>query len=142
MTLKNSNSRCQGQTKSGKACRAAATAGGLCFFHANPNKAAELGRMGGRSRGRPFAEVPEPLPKLDKVDAVRDVAEKLIADVYAGRVQPRVAAGLAPLLNLQLRVVQATDFERGLAQLEKLAKRAERNAPIMRGNDAVTPEPE
>jgi hypothetical protein len=76
------------------------------------------------------------------VDAVRDVAEKLIADVYAGRVQPRVAAGLAPLLNLQLRVVQATDFERGLAQLEKLAKRAERNAPIMRGNDAVTPEPE
>ena len=50
MIAKKSDSRCQGRTKSGKPCRAAATAGGLCFFHANPNKASELGRIGGRSK--------------------------------------------------------------------------------------------
>jgi hypothetical protein len=67
---------------------------------------------------------PYPLPKLDKVSAVQDAVEKLIADVYAGKLQPRVAAGLAPLLNLQLRTIEATDLERRLEQLEKLLARA------------------
>jgi hypothetical protein len=57
---------------------------------------------------------------------VRDAVEKLIADVYAGRVHPRVAAGLAPLLSLQLRAVEATDLEWRLENVEKLlAKDAE-----------------
>ena len=125
MIPKNSNPRCQAQTTSGEPCRAAATSGGLCFFHANPDKAAELGRIGGRKKSRLPAEVPNPLPKLDKVSAVQDAVEKLIADVYAGRLHPRVAAGLAPLLNLQLRTVEATDLERRLEQVEKPLARAE-----------------
>lgn len=47
MPPKNLDPRCKAQAKSGKRCGAAATAGGLCFFHANPNKASELGRIGG-----------------------------------------------------------------------------------------------
>jgi len=125
MTATNSNSRCQGQTKSGKPCRAAATSGGLCFFHANPNKAAELGRIGGRSKSRLPAELIDPLPKLDKVTAVQDAVEKLISEVYAGKLHPRVAAGLAPLLNLQLRALEATDLDRRIAKVEKLLVRAE-----------------
>lgn len=109
MTSKNQDSRCQGQTKAGKPCRAAATSGGLCFFHSNPNKAVELGQIGGRKKSRPSAEAPEPLPRLDKVTAVRDAVEKLIADVLGGILHPRVAAGLAPLLSLQLRAVEAVD---------------------------------
>ena len=99
---------CKAKAKSGKPCRAAATASGLCFFHANPNKVAELGRIGGRKKSRLPAEVPGPFPRLDKVSAVQDAVEKLIADVYAGKLPPRVATGLAPLLNLQLRTVEAT----------------------------------
>jgi hypothetical protein len=125
MALQNSNPRCQGQAKSGEPCRAAATPGGLCFFHANPNKAAELGRIGGRKKSRLPAEVPDPLPRLDKVTAVRDAVEKLIADVYAGKLHPRVAAGLAPLLNLQLRAVGVTDLEQRLEKVEKLLARTE-----------------
>jgi hypothetical protein len=125
MTAMNSNPRCQGQTKSGNPCRAAATAGGLCFFHANPRKAAELGRIGGRKKSRPPSEAPDPLPRLDKVSAVRDAVEKLIADVYAGKLHPRVAAGLAPLLNLQLRAVGVTDLEQRLEKVEKLLARTE-----------------
>ena len=56
---------------------------------------------------------------------MQDAVEKLIADVYAGRLHPRVAAGLAPLLNLQLRTVEATDLERRLEQVEKPLARAE-----------------
>ncbi len=99
---------------------AIATAGGLCPFHANPNKASELGRIGGRSRSRIPEELVDPLPKLDNVIAVQGAVEKLISEVYAGKLHPRVAAGLAPLLNLQLRALEATELERRLAKVEKL----------------------
>lgn len=111
--------RCKAKTKSGKACQAAATAGGLCFFHANPDKASELGRIGGRSNRRAAGENADPLPTLDNAIAVRDMVARLIADVYAGKIHPRIAAGLAPLLNLQLRAIEATDLELRVAELEK-----------------------
>src|SRR5271156_5023118 len=119
MSPKNSNSRCKSKTKSGKPCQAAATAGGLCFFHANPNKASELGRIGGRSKRHEGGENADPLPTLDNVIAVRDTVAQLIAEVYAGKMNPRVAANLAPLLNLQLRAIETTDFERRLARVEE-----------------------
>ena len=34
---------CKGKTKTDAACRAPASAGGLCYFHANPNRAKTLG---------------------------------------------------------------------------------------------------
>jgi hypothetical protein len=106
MIPQNKNTRCSGRTKKGEPCRAAATPGGLCFFHANPNKASELGRIGGRSKGHAAAEITDPLPVLNNAIAVRDTLARLIADVHAGNLQPRVAAGLAPLLNLQLRTIE------------------------------------
>jgi len=61
MTRWNPETCCKALTKKGQPCRAAATAGGLCFFHANPNKASELGRIGGRSNGKFLANNSEPL---------------------------------------------------------------------------------
>ena len=118
--------RCRGRTKKGKPCRAAATTGGLCFFHTNPNKAAELGRIGGRSNRRPVPASVDPLPRLDNAKAVRDTADRLIADVYSGKVEPRIASSLAPLLNLQLRAVETTDLVRRIVELEKRAAEADR----------------
>jgi len=121
MTLKNSNSPCQALTKKGTPCRAAATEGGLCFFHANPNKAVELGRIGGKKNGRMLVGT-EPLPNLDNAMAVRDTVARLIADVYAGKLHPRIATGLAPLMHLQLRVLEKTEFEKRLARVERLMR--------------------
>ena len=119
--------RCKGKNKSGKPCGAAATAGGLCFFHANPDKASELGRKGGRQKRHAAGDGGEPLPTLDNALAVRDTVARLIADVYAGKINPRIASGLAPLLNLQLRAIEITDMGRRLADLEnKLAEEAEK----------------
>src|SRR5579864_7768386 len=111
MAAKKTDSRCKARAKNGKPCRAAATAGGLCFFHANPNKASELGRIVGRSKRPTVPENAEPLPALDRMVAVRDAVDRLITDVYAGKVHPKIAAGLAPLLQLQLRAMDATDTE-------------------------------
>lgn len=95
--------------------------GGLCYFHANPAKAAELGRIGGRKHG--LASTPsssEPLLKLDSASALRDLGARLIADVHAARLHPRLAAGLAPLLQFQLRAIQTSNMEQRLTRLEKL----------------------
>ena len=113
-----SSCHCQGKTKTGRRCRAAATEGGLCFFHANPNKASELGRIGGRSKRHAVVESRDP-PRLDNAIAVRDMVAQLIADVYAGKIQPRVAASLAPLLNLHLRAIETSNLELRVKKLEK-----------------------
>jgi len=118
-------SRCQARTKAGKPCQAAATAGGLCFFHGNPNKASELGRLGGRSNRHVIDGPLDPLPTLDNALAVRDTVARLIADVYAGKIHPRIAAGLASLLNLQLRAIEITnaiDIKHLEERVEQLAK--------------------
>jgi general stress protein YciG len=48
---------CKATTSSGKPCRAKPHKGGLCFFHSDPQKAAELGQKGGR-RNRHTYETP------------------------------------------------------------------------------------
>src|ERR1019366_3856520 len=47
-----SRERCKAQTKAGGVCPAPAVERGLCFFHAHPEKLAELGRQGGKSNRR------------------------------------------------------------------------------------------
>ena len=121
MRAKRQEHRCKAITKSGNPCQAAATPGGLCFFHANPDKASELGRIGGRNNRQTASENPEPLPTLDTALSIRDAIGRLIAEVYAGRIHPRIASGLAPLLSLQLRAIDTTELERRLAKLEKLS---------------------
>jgi hypothetical protein len=119
MILKKFDLRCKAKTKSGKRCRAAATEGGLCFFHANPNKAAELGRIGGKSKRQFADETEDPLPTLNNPLAIQDTVSRLIGEIYEGKLNPKIASGLAPLLNLQLRAIETTDLERRIVKLEK-----------------------
>jgi hypothetical protein len=128
MSPNNKLHRCKAKTKTGKPCRAAATPGGLCFLHANPNKAAELGRLGGKANRHASGENADPLPTLDSVTAVHDLVARLIADIHAERLHPRIAAGLAPLLSLQLRtleIMEIAKLERGLGKLENPPANAE-----------------
>jgi len=68
-----------------------------------------------------------PLPKLDTAIAVRDLVAQLIADVHSGKLPPKIAAGLAPLMTLQLRAIETTgisNIELRLAKAEELLARA------------------
>lgn len=130
MNHKKLNLLCKAITKSGKPCPAFAIKGGdRCFFHTHPDKAAELGGIGGRSNRRSAVENTDPLPTLDSALAVRETVARLIADVYAGKLNPRVAAVLAPLLKLQLSAIEITEItnkmERRIAKVEKLLAGAE-----------------
>ena len=44
--------------------------------------------------------------------------ETLIEELYSGKVSPRIAGCVAPLLNLQMRAIQATDLEMRIRKLE------------------------
>jgi hypothetical protein len=73
----------------------------------------------------------DPLPKLDNAVAVRDAVARLIADVLSGTLHPRVAAGLAPLMNLQLRAIEAVEWanvNERLSRLEKMLPELEKSS--------------
>jgi hypothetical protein len=101
---------CKSLTKVGKPCRAAATEGGLCFFHSNPQKAAKLGRIGGRKNHRAVAEL-VPLPKLDSAGAICSAIGQLAEEVHSGKLNPKVAGTLVQLTQLLLRALPAADLE-------------------------------
>src|SRR5438309_10207967 len=114
------NDRCKGHTKKGEPCRAAATPGGLCYFHANPDKASELGRIGGKKNRQFRDEGLIPLPKLDSPAAIADAAERLISDIHGGHLDPKTASALVPLLNLNLHAIEGMNHAERLGRLEKL----------------------
>ena len=124
---KNTPNRCAGVTKAGKPCRAAATEGGLCFFHANPNKASELGRIGGQKRRKPGVENTEVLPAVETAIDVKNLVSRLIVDISTGKVNPKTVAGLVPLLGLQLRTIEIADLDVRLRKLEQGATNREQN---------------
>ncbi len=134
--MNNKRSRCSGKTKAGKPCRAAATAGGLCFFHANPKKAIELGRIGGRRKGRTSDPTGVLLASLDSIPAVQEVLPRLISGVISGEIHPRVASALAPLLTLQLRVQESAFEQRVRALEEAMAKSHQEPPQLEAGADA------
>jgi general stress protein YciG len=128
MSANNKARRCKGKNKSGKPCGAAATAGGLCYFHANPDKASELGRKGGRQNRHTAGNSGDPLPTLDNAQAVLDTLARLISDVYSGKIHPRIASSLAPLLNLQLRAIEIRNVVQVLENVEaKSSEDAKKN---------------
>jgi hypothetical protein len=102
--------RCQATAKSGKPCAAAPMGGGLCFFHANPNKAAELGRIGGRSK-RTQEVHPDELPPLRTAEAVLLANSDVFYQLYFGQIPPKLALAMAALLQSQLRAIEAAFVE-------------------------------
>src|SRR5271157_3369580 len=91
--------RCKALDRKGNPCRAAVTEGGLCFFHANPVKASELGRKGGARSHRRATENADPVAKLETATAVRDGLAHVIADLQSGKIPPRTATVLGQLMS-------------------------------------------
>jgi len=117
--------RCKALTRTGRRCKAAPTETGYCFFHTDPKRASALGRIGGWNRhGVPDSAAT--LPTLETAIDLQKANAQLITDVYAGRIHPRIAIGLASLLNLQLRIIETSDHERRILALERFCVEADR----------------
>ena len=99
--------RCKGTKKNGAACTAWATEGGLCYFHANPDKAVELGRSGGLRRHHTFEQPKEPAAPPESAADVRRLLAETMVEVKAGRMDPKVANTVAYVGTVLLRAYEA-----------------------------------
>jgi len=115
---KHSNGRCGAVTKAGNPCTAPASAAGLCYFHANPGAAAEMGRKGGLKNRHVVPDDTVELPPLNTAGDVRAMLAKLAHDVRSRRVEPRVATSIGQIANSLLRAIETADLEKRLAKLE------------------------
>jgi hypothetical protein len=69
------------------------------------------------------------MPAIDTIVGIQQFISQLARDVYAQRLAPRTAAGIAPLLNTMLRTFDPSDVEKRLQQLEAAeAKRRQINS--------------
>src|SRR5664279_1677465 len=131
MSLKRSETtlvRCKATTSSGGRCKAKPHKDGLCFFHSDPKKAAELGRKGGR-RNRHTYETPlQPVAVPESAGDVKRILAETMAEIRAGRMDPKLGSTLGYLGMGLLRAFEVADFEQRLERLEardELKKQAE-----------------
>ena len=72
------------------------------------------------------------MPPLDSITGVANANAQMIGDLYAGRLEPKIATALAPLLTLQLRALDAEEQEEKFGKLEQEIKKL--NEKIKRGS--------
>ena len=109
---------CKATTRAGTACMARATDGGLCFFHANPNKAAELGRLGGQKNRHVFdALIEDVSPPKNAVD-VKELLADTMAKIRSGKLDPKLGTTLAYIGTALLKAMEVSDIEQRLQRLE------------------------
>ena len=116
--MSNRRGSCKANNKQGRPCKAAATASGYCHLHANPGKAAELGRSGGKRNRHVVDNEARPLPALNSISDLKDAVGILIGEAYAKSLSIKTAAGLAPLFNTLFRILSGKEMEERLQRLE------------------------
>jgi hypothetical protein len=57
---------------------------------------------------------------LDTLIAVQETISQVIGEVRAGKLDPKVAASITPLLHLQWQVLEVTTALRRVAELEEI----------------------
>jgi hypothetical protein len=113
--------RCKARTKAGNKCDAPVVERGLCFFHAHPEKLAELGRQGGKKNrhGQLGASDISHRP-LRSVSDVRALLEETINQVRQGKLDLRSANALGFLAGILLKALEKGRIEDRLAHLEAI----------------------
>jgi len=116
---------CRARTKAGKPCQAVAVDGGLCAFHADPKRAAQLGRMGGSRNRRhyPLGSETEPLHLPQTTKEVKDLLAEAMAGIHAGRLEPRIGSVIAYLGTALLKAIETTDHQARIEALEESDKK-------------------
>ncbi len=111
--------RCKATTVSGQPCQAKPHKDGLCLFHSDPAKAAELGRKGGLRRQRTYQQPSEPVAPPESAADVKRMLAETMADIRSGRMDPKLGSTLGYLGTALLRAFELADFEERLERLEQ-----------------------
>jgi general stress protein YciG len=121
MLLKRSKpfpAQCEATTSSGEPCKAKPHKEGLCFFHSDPKRAAELGRKGGRRNRHTSEEPMQPVAAPESASDVKRMLAESMAEVRARRMDPKLGTTLAYMGVSQLKAIETSDIEERLEKLE------------------------
>src|SRR6516164_6500920 len=100
--------RCKAKTKAGRPCAAPAVKGGeSCALHSDPERAVQLGRKGGLRNRHTYEQSNEPVAPPESAADVKRMLAETMAEVKAGRIDPKVANTVAYLATVLLRAYEA-----------------------------------
>src|SRR5271157_2300381 len=92
------NSKCKAKTKAGRPCAAPAVRGSaLCALHADPNRAAELGRKGGARNRKVYDGDVRNVSAPESAGDVKRMLAESMAEVRAGKMDPKLGSTLGYL---------------------------------------------
>src|SRR5271157_1789418 len=114
------NGKCQAKTKAGRQCAAPAVRGGaFCALHSDPNRAAELGRRGGACNRKVYDGDVRNVSVPESAGDVKRMMAESMAEVRAGKMDPKLGSTLGYLGTALLRAFEVADFEERLERLEQ-----------------------
>jgi hypothetical protein len=114
------NQTCKAKTKAGNPCKAIPFAKGLCAFHVDPNRAAQLGRMGGQKNRRIIPDSASEAISIPRTaEAVTNLLAETMAGIHARRLDPKIGNVMAYLGTALLNAFETAELERRIADLEK-----------------------
>jgi len=109
---------CKAMTASGHRCKAKPHKDGLCFFHSDPQRAAELGRKGGRRRAAFKLDELREFEAPRTAAGLRDLLAQSIIEIRTGMLDPKLANSISYLGTGFLRALEVSDLEARLLALE------------------------
>jgi general stress protein YciG len=102
------NGKCRATTKAGRQCAAPAVRGGIyCALHADPQRAAELGRKGGTRSRKVYALEEQEFAVPTTVGEVKEMLAETMAGVRSGKTDPAIGRTVAYLGTALLRAYEA-----------------------------------
>jgi general stress protein YciG len=124
------NGTCRAKTKAGRQCAAPAVRGGtFCSLHADPERAAALGRKGGARNRNVYDGGVHNISVPESAGDVKRMLAETMADTRAGKIDPKLGSTLGYLGMSLLRAFEVAEFEQRLERLEQrddLEKQAEK----------------
>ena len=121
-----SETKCSAKTKDGSDCRAPAVIGtAFCALHGDPERAAELGRMGGQKNRHYVETEPMEITPPSTPEEIKNLLAQAMADVRAKKLEPRAATALTYMSRVLLEAIAATDLQ---SQVERLEQQLQRKA--------------
>src|ERR1035441_8689488 len=114
------NRTCRAKTKAGRPCAAPVLSGSaFCSLHADPERAAALGRKGGARNRKVYDGDVHNVSVPESAGDVKRMLAETMAEIRAGRMDPKLGSTLGYLGTALRRPFEGADFEQRLERLEQ-----------------------
>jgi len=91
----------------------------VCVSFAPIRTNSRVGRIGGRRNRHSFTGLADFDERPENRQGIQEECARLLENIYSGKIPPKVATCIGPLLSLQMRVIQVAEREARITRLEQ-----------------------